>query len=323
MIAGLETASSGTVQIGGEVVNNLEPSKRGIAMVFQSYALYPHMTVRENIGFGLRMARWEKADINKTVEQVAQTLQLGDLLERKPRDLSGGQRQRVAIGRAIVRDPKVFLFDEPLSNLDAELRQEMRVEISRLHDELSATMIYVTHDQIEAMTLADKIAVLRSGKIEQLGAPKELFEDPDNVFVAQFIGSPKMNLLDATVTKNENGQGELTFDGSNGDKLSFDNISDATPGRKIKVGVRPQHVALSDAGAHSLTADVVEAVGTETSIVGPFLGNNGFIISSPDNLSVERHTTVRFDLNTDRALLFAADTGERLRQDNKGKAPVQ
>jgi ABC-type sugar transport system ATPase subunit len=313
MVAGLENATDGTIEIGGEAVNNLEPSKRGIAMVFQSYALYPHMTVRENIGFGLRMANWKKADINQTVEDVAKTLQLYALLERKPKDLSGGQRQRVAIGRAIVRNPKVFLFDEPLSNLDAELRQEMRVEISRLHDELGATMIYVTHDQIEAMTLADKIAVLKSGKVEQFGSPKELFENPDNVFVAQFIGSPKMNLLDAVIINNENGHGELRFTSPISSAITFKNIFDAKPGMKVKVGIRPQHLVLDEMGEQSIKVDVVEAIGTETSLVGTFHDNSAFIINSPDNLSIDRHSIAKFNIDGDRMLLFSEETGVRIR----------
>lgn len=199
MIAGLETASSGTISIDGHDVTNTDPAKRGIAMVFQTYALYPHMSVAENMGFGLEMAGMAKTEREEKVRQVAATLHLTDYLDRKPRQLSGGQRQRVAIGRAIVRDPKVFLFDEPLSNLDAELRVKMRLEIAKLHKDLGATMIYVTHDQVEAMTLADKIVVLRAGLIEQIGSPLTLYSDPDNRFVAGFIGSPRMNFTEATV----------------------------------------------------------------------------------------------------------------------------
>ena len=199
MIGGLEEVSSGDIEIGGQRVNDVDPSKRGIAMVFQSYALYPHMTVRENMGFSLRFAGVPKPEIAKQVDEAARLLELGPLMDRRPKELSGGQRQRVAIGRAIVRHPQVFLFDEPLSNLDAELRVHMRVEISRLHKKLGVTMIYVTHDQVEAMTLADKIVVLRAGNIEQIGRPLELYDDPDNQFVAGFVGSPKMNFLRATV----------------------------------------------------------------------------------------------------------------------------
>ncbi len=205
MIAGLEDISGGEINIGGKVVNDVEPADRGIAMVFQSYALYPHMTVEENLSFGLRMNGNPKEDTEKRVKHAANILQINELMQRRPKQLSGGQRQRVAIGRAIVREPQVFLFDEPLSNLDAELRVQMRVEISRLHKQLGTTMIYVTHDQTEAMTLADKIVVLRAGNIEQVGAPLDLYDDPANQFVAGFVGSPKMNFLKAEVIEHERG----------------------------------------------------------------------------------------------------------------------
>jgi ABC-type sugar transport system ATPase subunit len=198
MIAGLEEISGGTVKIGDKVVNDVAAAKRGVAMVFQSYALYPHMSVYKNMAFGLKQAKTPQAEIDRRVQAAAEILQLGDYLDRSPRNLSGGQRQRVAIGRAIVRDPEVFLFDEPLSNLDAALRVQTRLEIARLHERLGNTMIYVTHDQVEAMTLADKIVVLRAGRIEQVGSPIELYERPANAFVAQFIGSPKMNFFSAT-----------------------------------------------------------------------------------------------------------------------------
>ena len=197
MIAGLEEISDGTVAIGDQVVNDVAASKRGVAMVFQSYALYPHMTVYKNMAFGLKQAKTDPAEIDRRVRDAAQILQITDYLDRSPRNLSGGQRQRVAIGRAIVRDPEVFLFDEPLSNLDAALRVATRLEIARLHERLKTTMIYVTHDQVEAMTLADKIVVLRDGRVEQVGSPTALYDTPDNMFVAGFIGSPKMNFFDA------------------------------------------------------------------------------------------------------------------------------
>ncbi|TIV29005.1 MAG: sn-glycerol-3-phosphate ABC transporter ATP-binding protein UgpC, partial [Mesorhizobium sp.] len=199
MIAGLEDISGGDIAIGGKVVNDVEAADRGIAMVFQSYALYPHMTVGQNLSFGLRMNGNPKADTDRRVKRAAEILRIDELMQRRPKQLSGGQRQRVAIGRAIVREPQVFLFDEPLSNLDAELRVQMRVEISRLHKELGVTMIYVTHDQTEAMTLADRIVVLKAGNVEQIGAPLDLYDDPANRFVAGFIGSPKMNFLSAKV----------------------------------------------------------------------------------------------------------------------------
>ncbi|NTI63174.1 ABC transporter ATP-binding protein [Agrobacterium rhizogenes] len=218
MISGLETSSAGQIFIDGKDVTGVEPSARGIAMVFQSYALYPHLTVRENIGFGLSLARRPKAEIEEKVKQTADILQLSHLLDRKPKALSGGQRQRVAIGRAIIRNPKVFLFDEPLSNLDASLRSQMRFELTELHAKLGATMIYVTHDQVEAMTMADKIVVLNGGRIEQIGAPMTLYNHPATPFVAGFIGSPKMNIFEGEVAKRE--------------------------GCRI-YGVRPEHVALS------------------------------------------------------------------------------
>src|SRR6056297_1717290 len=200
MVAGLEETTGGRIAIGGRDVTHLDPAERGVAMVFQTYALYPHMTVAENMGFGLKMTGHPKATIEAKVAEASRVLKLDEYLARKPKALSGGQRQRVAIGRAIVRGPEVFLFDEPLSNLDAELRVEMRVEISRLHKEIGATMIYVTHDQVEAMTLADKIVVLRLGNIEQVGAPMDLYRDPDNKFVAGFIGSPAMNFVAGTIS---------------------------------------------------------------------------------------------------------------------------
>ena len=212
MIAGLETVTSGAVAIGGADVTHAEPSERGVTMVFQSYALYPHMSVYDNMAFSLKMNGAAKDEIDRRVRHAAGILGLDDLLARKPKALSGGQRQRVAIGRSIVREPKIFLFDEPLSNLDAELRVQMRLEIAKLHQDLGATMIYVTHDQVEAMTLADKIVILRDGLIEQVGAPQTLYRDPDNMFVGRFIGSPKMNFLDGRITGGSDGLAEVTLD---------------------------------------------------------------------------------------------------------------
>ena len=232
MIAGLEEISDGTLQIGSDIVNDVVPAERGVAMVFQSYALYPHMTVFENMAFGLKQARTPKAEIDRLVRAAADTLQITDYLDRLPKHLSGGQRQRVAIGRAIVRDPKVFLFDEPLSNLDAALRVQTRIEIANLHKRLAATMIYVTHDQVEAMTLADRIVVLNKGQIEQVGSPLELYNQPANQFVAEFIGSPKMNILQ--VDKKDN---QLCL--RSGETL-FDNWSG--PANVGAVGIRPEHL---------------------------------------------------------------------------------
>lgn len=240
MIAGLEQTTEGQIHIGGNDVTHYDPAERGVAMVFQSYALYPHMTVEENMGFGLKMNGVNRSIIKEKVDKAAKILQLEPYLKRKPKALSGGQRQRVAIGRAIVRGPEVFLFDEPLSNLDAELRVEMRVEIARLHEELGATMIYVTHDQVEAMTLADKIVVLRNGYIEQIGAPMELYTEPDNKFVAGFIGSPSMNFLDAKVEK---GKVIVPALGSGSYETSVTLPADGTD---IIVGLRPQDMLLTD-----------------------------------------------------------------------------
>ena len=268
MIAGLEKISDGTLSIGGRDMTRVPPANRGIAMVFQSYALYPHMTVSENISFGLRMSDMPKSEIERRVASVADTLGLTPLLKRRPSQLSGGQRQRVAIGRAMVREPVVFLFDEPLSNLDAALRLQTRVEILRLHRQLGATMIYVTHDQVEAMTMADKIVVLSAGRIEQVGTPLELYHRPSNLFVAGFLGSPRMNFLQATLLPDGNGvvarlnNGELAFV-----------LPDAQPGiphGEATLGIRPEHLRLLRAGEHgaglvlSATVDLAEHLGAET-----------------------------------------------------------
>ncbi|MGO4171040.1 ABC transporter ATP-binding protein [Bosea sp. TAF32] len=249
MIAGLEEVTDGDILIAGRDVTDLDPAKRGIAMVFQSYALYPHMSVRENLAFGLEIAKTPAAEIRRQVEAAAEILKIGPLLERRPGQLSGGQRQRVAIGRAIVRKPLVFLFDEPLSNLDAELRVSMRVEIARLHRELGNTMIYVTHDQTEAMTLADRIVVLRDGRIEQVGSPREVYEHPANLFVAGFIGSPRMTIIDATcLTANR-----VSIAGT---EIALDRPMPAAPQEAIKLGIRPEHWAITDSQDNALPARV-------------------------------------------------------------------
>jgi multiple sugar transport system ATP-binding protein len=257
MIAGLEEASSGEIRIDGVRVNETPPARRGLAMVFQSYALYAHMSVFENIAFGLRLARVPKKDIETSVRSVARMLQLEHLLDRKPPQLSGGQRQRVAIGRAIVRKPRAFLFDEPLSNLDAALRADMRVEIARLHKQLGATMVYVTHDQVEAMTLADRIVVLGPTGVQQIGAPMALYERPANVFVAGFIGMPKMNLVDGTV----DAHGRLML----GD-VPLDWQSAAAGGGRVTVGLRPEHLVPEAGGAIRGTVALVERLGAESHV---------------------------------------------------------
>jgi multiple sugar transport system ATP-binding protein len=264
MVAGLEEITSGDLMIDGERVNDVPPAERGLAMVFQSYALYPHMTVRDNMGFALRLAGVPRAERDKKVQAAAQILQLDKFLDRKPKALSGGQRQRVAIGRAIVREPKVFLFDEPLSNLDAALRVQMRIELARLHDELDATMIYVTHDQVEAMTLADKIVVLNGGVIEQAGSPLELYHHPENLFVAGFIGSPKMNFLDAkAVGADASG---ATIELVNKDRIKVDVApGQVAEGERLTLGVRPEHLRVtSEGGDVSGEVLVAERLGGET-----------------------------------------------------------
>ncbi|SKC85642.1 ABC-type sugar transport system, ATPase component [Burkholderia sp. YR290] len=266
-IAGLERIDSGRVVIEGEDVTELEPSERGVAMVFQSYALYPHMSVYENIAFGLRMIKLPEAQIKERVHRAADILQIGQLLERRPRALSGGQRQRVAIGRSIVREPKVFLFDEPLSNLDAALRVQMRLELIKLHKQLNATMIYVTHDQTEAMTMADRIVVLNHGEVEQIGSPLELYRTPRNRFVAGFIGSPKMNFLDVRVLKKH--EAGVTIELPGGASLDVPCHGDAIePEQKIVLGVRPEHLTESaNSDTDSALAGevmVIEHLGSET-----------------------------------------------------------
>ncbi|ANL70139.1 sugar ABC transporter ATP-binding protein [Rhizobium phaseoli] len=263
MIAGLEEISGGGLLLDNERMNEVAPAKRGIAMVFQSYALYPHMSVYKNLAFGLETAGYKKADIQPKVKRAAEILQIEKLLERKPKALSGGQRQRVAIGRAIVREPRIFLFDEPLSNLDAELRVQMRVEISRLHRQLGNTMIYVTHDQVEAMTMADKIVVLNSGRIEQVGAPLDLYNNPANRFVAGFIGSPKMNFLKARIE--EVGETETSIHVC-GNSVHLPRRLKSEPGEAVTFGIRPEHLSLTQ-GAITLSTvnvDLVENLGGAT-----------------------------------------------------------
>jgi len=267
LIAGLEETTSGQIDIGGRDVTRLPPVDRDVAMVFQSYALYPHMSVGENIAFGLKIAGMPKAERVAKARETAATLKLEGLFDRKPKALSGGQRQRVAIGRAIVKNPSIFLFDEPLSNLDAELRVQMRQELVRLHQEVKATMIYVTHDQVEAMTMAEKIVVLRAGEIEQVGSPMELYENPRNMFVAGFIGSPKMNFLDGRVVACDRQTREISLDAFEGRTIQVLARETAGPlraGDKVKVGVRPQHLRVDPDGPLSVTTATIEALGNLT-----------------------------------------------------------
>ncbi|SCB07820.1 ABC transporter ATP-binding protein [Rhizobium multihospitium] len=262
MIAGLEDITGGEISIGGRVVNDLPPKDRDIAMVFQNYALYPQMTVAQNMGFALQLAGAKRAEIDEKVGEAAKILGLQPLLDRKPAQLSGGQRQRVAMGRAIVRDPKVFLFDEPLSNLDAKLRVKMRAEIKALHQRLKTTIVYVTHDQIEAMTMADKIVVLQGGKVEQVGSPLELYDRPKNIFVAGFLGSPAMNFLEGKIT----GGASSALVLPTGTHIELSNAPVQSDGREVVLGVRPEDISFASEGGVTATVTVVEPTGSETHV---------------------------------------------------------
>ncbi|WP_216332374.1 ABC transporter ATP-binding protein [Rhizobium sp. X9] len=314
MIAGLEDISDGDISIGGRTVNDADPADRGIAMVFQSYALYPHMTVAENLSFGLRMNGNPKADTQKRVSRAAEILQINELMERRPKQLSGGQRQRVAIGRAIVREPQVFLFDEPLSNLDAELRVQMRVEISRLHKQLGTTMIYVTHDQTEAMTLADKIVVLRAGNIEQVGAPLDLYDDPANRFVAGFVGSPKMNFLEATVIDMGAESVTLSLDSDPAVRLTLPVRDRLSEGSKVSLGIRPEHFADAGKGDADLTVhvDVAEHLGNTSYVYARTEGGEQLVIERPESRDVANRDRLTVGLSARKAFLFDSK-GTRLR----------
>lgn len=297
MIAGLEEITDGSISIGDREVNEIAASKRGVSMVFQTYALYPHMTVYKNMAFGLKQAKTDKAEIDRRVRDAAEILQITDYLDRSPRHLSGGQRQRVAIGRAIVRDPEVFLFDEPLSNLDAALRVQTRLEIARLHERLETTMIYVTHDQVEAMTLADKIVVLRDGLIEQVGTPIDLYERPANAFVAQFIGSPKMNFFSG---------GDLTANGAS--LLGRDTTS------AIQIGLRPEHLTLADSSQAVVegTLELVENLG-EYALVHLLTSTNvEFIAKTEKPPQVQKGSTIAFGVKPELAHFFDAGKGNRV-----------
>ena len=271
-IAGLEEITGGELRIGGRLVNDVPPAERGIAMVFQSYALYPHMNLYDNMAFGLKLAKVPKDEIDAAVKNAAKILHIEHLLDRKPKDLSGGQRQRVAIGRAIVRKPDVFLFDEPLSNLDAALRVRMRYEFAKLHEDLKTTMVYVTHDQVEAMTLADRIVVLSAGKIEQVGSPIELYEHPDNLFVAGFIGSPKMNFIEGEIVDASGAHATVRL-ASGAQLRALVDGSAAKPGDKVTLGVRPEHFHVGgDVNVINATVTFVESLGSATHAYCAFPG---------------------------------------------------
>jgi lactose/L-arabinose transport system ATP-binding protein len=306
MVAGLEDTSGGAIRIGSRDVTRADPSERGVAMVFQTYALYPHMTVAENMGFGLKMTGHPKTEIDSKVREASRILKLDDYLARKPKALSGGQRQRVAIGRAIVRGPEVFLFDEPLSNLDAELRVEMRVEIARLHREIGATMIYVTHDQVEAMTLADKIVVLRAGRIEQVGRPLDLYRDPDNRFVAGFIGSPAMNFASGRVAA----PGVIEVPGLATTIRTSAQLPAA--GTAVTVGLRPQHLTVDPAGT-THRVEITEALGGVSYMHVSAPTGEKFVIEQHDDQPSAPGAVVGLGFDGSQAMVFDAADGRRLR----------
>ncbi|PRD43829.1 sugar ABC transporter ATP-binding protein [Phyllobacterium phragmitis] len=317
MIAGLEDISGGLLEIGGKTVNDLPPRARNISMVFQSYALYPHMTVRENMGFSLKIAKRPQAEIDERVAEAAGILDMKPLLERRPSQLSGGQRQRVAMGRAIVRQPEVFLFDEPLSNLDAKLRTQMRTEIKKLHAKVKSTIIYVTHDQVEAMTLSDRIVIMRDGHIEQIGTPDEVFRFPATRFVAGFIGSPPMNLEEATVD-----DGKLVFNSGDSLPLPVQFRQRVTAGQKVVFGLRPDDIYPAGHGLSSAAATDIHQLDLPVSITEP-LGNETLVfvefnkrdwvsrMLNPKALATGEKVTMSLDLS--QAHLFSTETGRTLR----------
>jgi len=305
MVAGLEETTEGVMHIGDRDVTRMDPSERGVAMVFQTYALYPHMTVKDNMGFGLKMNKHPKAEIEEKVAEATRILKLEPYLDRKPAALSGGQRQRVSIGRAIVRGPEVFLFDEPLSNLDAELRVEMQVDIARLHKEIGATMIYVTHDQVEAMTLADKIVVLRLGEIEQVGAPMDLYRDPDNKFVAGFIGSPAMNFMNGTVV-----DGGVDIPALQ--SVVPSSLAVAYKGKAVTAGVRPEHLSIDRAG-DALRVDLTESLGGVS--YAYLVGDTGerIVVEERGDERVSEGDRVGLSFEPKRLYLFDPESEARIR----------
>src|SRR5271154_3372409 len=322
-IAGLEAISSGEIRVEGQLINDLHPSKRDIAMVFQSYALYPNMSVGQNMAFGMEMRGVAKPERDKAVAAVAKTLQIEHLLDRRPSQLSGGQRQRVAMGRALVRKPSIFLFDEPLSNLDAKLRVDMRIEIKRLHQTTGTTIVYVTHDQIEAMTLATKIAVLKDGELQQVGAPYEIYNSPSNLFVADFMGSPSMNLMPGKVAR-ANGHASVMLERGEGAPIELPaprsaNVDALIDGRAVIMGIRPEAVTdLDGADRNSkgismvdARVDVVQPAGSDTFVVTRIAGKEVTARMRAETM-VQAGQTVPFAFNLDKALLFDPTSGVRL-----------
>ncbi len=307
MVAGLEPITGGNLRIGGRVVNDLAPKDRDIAMVFQSYALYPHMTVAQNMGFSLKLRGTDKAEVDRRVQHAAKILALEPYLDRRPRQLSGGQRQRVAMGRAIVRDPQVFLFDEPLSNLDAKLRVQMRGEIKALHQQLGITTVYVTHDQTEAMTMADRIVVMNGGRVEQSGAPLELYDRPANVFVAGFLGSPAMNVIPGTLTAGEQ-PGLRLEDGSMIEVRSF---SADLAGRAVHFGIRPEDVQIVAEGGSEAIVGIVEPTGAETMVTAHLNGQDVTLLLK-DRVALAPGQAIRLSFTADRTHVFDAEDARRL-----------
>ena len=310
MIAGLEPISGGEVRIDDDRVNDLGAAQRGLAMVFQSYALYPHMSVRQNLAFGLENVNTPRDEIESRIKEAARMLQIEPLLARKPRQLSGGQRQRIAIGRAVVREPRIFLFDEPLSNLDAELRVQMRAEITGLHGRLGNTMIYVTHDQVEAMTMADRIAVLRQGNLEQLGAPLELYNEPSNRFVAGFIGSPRMNFLGGRIARADRSGALVELEQGATVEVTLDAAS-VRQGDPVTLGIRPEHIHLDEASGLRFRVLLTEQLGS-TSFLHLDDGRGGrLVVQEAGQTGIERDQEVGLALPPRACHLFRADSGER------------
>ena len=301
MVAGLEDITEGEITLDGNLINEVDPSERDIAMVFQNYALYPHMNVYNNLAYGLKNRGIDKKDIEQKVNEAAKLLQISDYLERKPSMLSGGQRQRVAMGRAIVRNPKIFLFDEPLSNLDAKLRIQMRLEIKKLQQKVGVTSIFVTHDQTEAMTLADKLAVINNGVIEQLATPIEIYNNPKSLFVAGFIGSPQMNFI----------EGELKNNTLSAEGFEIKNIKSDFNGN-ITLGIRPEHLSQSDNGLINLNVDLVEQLGSDNLVYGQLKDKKDFCYRCPGNLTIKKGDKLSLNIDNENYFIFDKSSGKRV-----------
>ena len=301
MVAGLEDITEGEITLDGNLINEVDPSERDIAMVFQNYALYPHMNVYNNLAYGLKNRGIDKKDIEQKVNEAAKLLQISDYLERKPSMLSGGQRQRVAMGRAIVRNPKIFLFDEPLSNLDAKLRIQMRLEIKKLQQKVGVTSIFVTHDQTEAMTLADKLAVINNGVIEQLATPIEIYNNPKSLFVAGFIGSPQMNFID----------GELKNNTLSAEGFEIKNVKSDFNG-DITLGIRPEHLSQSDNGLINLNVDLVEQLGSDNLVYGQLKDKKDFCYRCPGNITIKNGDKISLNIDNENYFIFDKSSGKRV-----------